>query len=86
MSIFTRRHYVWLASVARDQVNRVHAATDSIVAHEAVNSAIGELAEALSTESPTNGFDKQRFLDSIFIDPTIDQMHTEDYANWRRNR
>lgn len=58
MSMFTRRHYVWLTSVCRD-ISRV-AKTDS---------AIQILADALKDESP-EGFNRQQFLDNIYRDPT----------------
>ena len=68
MSMFTRRHYVWLASVCRDMRHDAATATKSKIATEAVDSAIGSLADALADESI--GFDRERFMDAIFGDPT----------------
>lgn len=68
MSMFTRRHYIWLASVARDMRREIKDTTDSIVAREATDSAIGVLANALENEG--GGFDRKRFIKVIYDDPT----------------
>lgn len=57
MSIFTKRHYVWLASVARDIKTR---SGDDL--------AIAILAEALEDESL--GFDKKEFLRNVYVPST----------------
>ena len=67
MSIFTRRHYVWLASVARDMRREIKDTTDSPVAREATDSAIGVLADALENEG--GGFDRRQFIRAIYDNP-----------------
>ncbi len=74
MSIFTRRHYVFLASVCRDQI-----AADKDRSSK-TDRSIKVLADALASES--DAFDRQRFMDAIYRDPTIDSMHTPDYQAW----
>ena len=68
MSIFTRRHYIWLASVARDMRREIKDTTDySIVAREATDSAIGVLANAIENEG--GGFDRRQFIRAIYDNP-----------------
>ena len=73
MSIFTRRHYIWLASVARDMRREIKDTTDSIVAREATDLAIGVLANALVDES--GRFDRKRFIAAIYDDPVDMTSH-----------
>ena len=62
--MFTRRHYVWLASVARDMRHQAKSVSPNPVVIEAVDLAIGILADALADESP-DGFDRELFVRNI---------------------
>lgn len=62
MSMFTRRHYVWLASVARDMIYPED--TDSERSSES-DFCIKVLADALATES-SDGFDREQFMDNVY--------------------
>lgn len=53
MSMFGKRDYVWLASVARDMSQE-----------ETVDGAVKVLADALESDSP--GFDKELFLKNVY--------------------
>ena len=64
MSIFTRRHYVWLASVARDMRHQAKSISPNPLVCEAVDLAIGILADALEAESPI-AFDRELFIRNI---------------------
>jgi hypothetical protein len=72
MSIFTRRHYVFLASVARDIVHKY--ATSECVGEM---DAIEVLSNALASESP--GFDRELFLRNVYGDPTSDSDGDSDF-------
>lgn len=75
MSIFTRRHYVWLASVARDQMSKAREADeefwgkdawgDTNLEQEITKRAVETLANALETEAD-GSFDKPRFMHNVF--------------------
>lgn len=68
MSMFTRRHYSWLASVSRDIIAATKptnvAMTEEATEFYASGRAIGILATALENESP--GFDRELFMKNVF--------------------
>jgi hypothetical protein len=61
--MFTRRHYVWLASVGRDMRHQAKQVTPNPLVLEAVDLAIGILADALEAES--EAFDRDLFIRNI---------------------
>ena len=63
MSIFTRRHYVYLASVARDMRFQAKSVSPNPLVLEATDLAIGILADALADES--EAFDRELFIRNI---------------------
>jgi hypothetical protein len=58
--LFSKRHYVWLASVMRDIRHKLGNRT-------AADIATSVLADALADNSP--GFDRQRFMDAVQWNP-----------------
>jgi hypothetical protein len=74
MSIFTRRHYVWLASVARDARREALGTTENPLVLEGVDFAISSFATALASES--DGFDKTQFLHNVY-GPFLDNETSE---------
>ena len=60
MSIFTRRHYIWLASVGRDLKNQLGSNIES-------GKAIQILADALESES--EGFNREEFMQNVYDRP-----------------
>lgn len=72
MSIFTRRHYVWLASAMRDHIHAQQdrelgwGETEDCVANARL--AVHDLASALELESPA--FIRGEFLHNVLCDPT----------------
>jgi len=74
MSIFTRRHYIWLAEVGRQMI-----AAD-LDRSSKIDKCIQVLATALEAESPA--FNHDRFMKAIY-DPSVDlstsnEMETSD--------
>jgi hypothetical protein len=63
-SLFSIRHYVFLASVCRDMRHNVAETTTSLIARESVDAMIGELVAALESENPS--FDRKRFLLAVY--------------------
>ena len=68
MSIFTRRHYVWLASAMRDALSAANESFDSCERLPVVKEVITDLASALEDESL--GFHREQFFHNIYCDPT----------------
>lgn len=64
MSLFSRKQYVWLASVARDVLHEAQ----TIETTPGATLAIYKIADALEEENPR--FDRERFLNAIYADPT----------------
>jgi hypothetical protein len=58
--LFSKRHYVWLASVMRDIRHKLGNRTVADI-------ATSVLADALAYNSP--GFDRQRFMDAVQWNP-----------------
>ena len=72
MSMFTRRHYVWLASAMRETIsylNNLEAQWGELkTAKETREEFIRMLAANLTDEN--GSFDKEQFLHNILCDPT----------------
>jgi len=68
---FSKRHYVWLASFARDVVRKAKereyewGETEDL--EENAQIFVRDLADALADENPT--FSRSQFLHNVFCDP-----------------
>lgn len=66
MSMFGKRDYVWLASVARDMSRE-----------ETADEAVQVLADALESDSP--GFNKELFLSNVYRPvESLDELFAEE--------
>lgn len=63
--IFIRRHYIWLASASRDILSKARRSPDPKTAIKDAKIFIDCLATALENES--SGFDRQQFLNNIYV-------------------
>lgn len=59
---FTRRHYIWLASVMRDIITQNN---EYLSNKTAAVKFVEQFSDALASENPQ--FDKQKFLDNVFV-------------------
>lgn len=73
--IFSRRHYIWLASASRDILSRARQCPDSKTAIQNAETFIDCLATALENES--SGFDRQQFLDNIYVSVVETKTQTQ---------
>ncbi len=75
MATFSKRHYVWLASFFRDEIQKAKKTHKSWYEHYDLDVTIENMANCLFQDNKE--FDKQRFLDAIYDPQNIKDKDKE---------